>query len=175
MGHENPHYVGTQILQSDSPVYAIESHGDLGATFNSMVSADLPEYTAKFYSPTEHEQLSEVKYSKLEIGYEKGLREIHEAIQGIPLEFYTPHSVIVPEGGAVIEPKLIKKEKSAIEEIEKAQREVVKGSVKEVEVDELILRRFRERALDKDKGIYKERLRVAARYRKMALLKSQNI
>ena len=133
--------------------YNLESHGDIGATYNSLTNADLPSYAHGFYSPTQHEQLSDVKYSKLKIGYQKDLREIHDAVKGLPLEAYVPKSMIVPVGGGspvVHEPKIVAK-KSVKDEIERAQREVIKQEdlVKEIQIDQLILRRIRARVVRK--------------------------
>tara|TARA_Y100000310_G_C20599372_1_gene772200 strand:- start:94 stop:576 length:483 start_codon:yes stop_codon:yes gene_type:complete len=127
--YENPFAIGYEILKSDSPVYSVMSHGDLGATFESMANSDLPRYTSRFYAPTEFEQFSDVKYSKIEIGYEKDMKEIHDAIKGVPLEFYTPRSVEVLGGGVSL-PKLktIGKEDAGEDikrEIEKAQQDAL--------------------------------------------------
>jgi hypothetical protein len=128
--YENLFAIGYEVLKSDSPVYSIMSHGDLGATFESMSNADLPRYTSRFYAPTELEQFSDVKYSKIEIGYEKDMKEIHDAIKGVPLEFYTPRSVEVMGGGVSL-PKLktVGEEEDVGEsikrEIEKAQQDAL--------------------------------------------------
>lgn len=162
MAYHNPCSVGYQIICSTCPAYSISTHGDIGATYNSLVSADLPEYTSKFYSPTKHEQFTDVRYSKIEIGYEKGLREIHEAVKGLPLEAYIPHTRIVAEGGSLPAIEVLPK-KGVKEEIEKAQKEVIgepakkvkkpqkepKKVIEEIRVDELILRMIRRKVVFK--------------------------
>lgn len=162
MAYHNPCSVGYQIICSTCPAYSISTHGDLHATYNSLTSADLPEYTSKFYSPTQHEQFTDVKYSKMEIGYDKSLKEIHEAIKGLPLEAYIPHTRIVAEGSVLPSIEVVPKEKIK-EEIEKAQKEVIskpftekvkklqkpKEFIEEIRVDELILRMIRKKIVFK--------------------------
>jgi len=164
MGYENPYALGTIALSSDG-VYNIESHGNASATYESIINADLPQYAHGFYSPTEHEALSEVRYSRTEVGYDRNLREIKRAIDGAPLEAYVPsgHMVVddsgsaVPKTGEVIEPIVIKRpDERIVNEILKAQKEVIGKDIilREMEVEEIIIkRRFRKREvkIKKDK------------------------
>lgn len=140
--------------------YNVESHGDLGATYNAMTNADLPSYAHGFYFPSKNEQFSDVKYSKLEIGYEKDLREIHQAIQGLPIEAYIPQGteIVVGGGSPVVHiPEVVSKERlpenmqAAKDEIERAQREVLTSQekiIREIQIEELILRRIRARVVE---------------------------
>lgn len=151
MGCCNPYGTGNITLANDG-IYQIESHGCPSATYHSLINADLPDYAHGFYSPTEHEALSELKYSRTEIGYDRGLREIKRAIEGAPLEAYVPsggHFVedsgsAVPRTGEVIEPIIIKNpEQNVVEEILKAQRQVTGREIvlREFEVEEIIIKR----------------------------------
>ena len=57
MGCDNCYTMGGEISAS----YNMESHGNLSATSDSLANADLPSYAHGFYSPTEHESMSELK------------------------------------------------------------------------------------------------------------------
>ena len=152
MGCENPYALGTIALSSDG-VYSIEAHGCASATYESIVNADLPDYAHGFYSPTEHETLSEIKYSRTDLGYDNSLREIKRAIDGTPLEAYVPHGHFaedsgsaIPKTGEVIEPIVIKSpDKKIVDEILKAQKEVAGKEIilQEMEVEEIIIKRRR--------------------------------
>jgi len=152
--------------------YNVDSHGDLSATYDSLINADLPSYTQKFYSPTEHESMSEVRYSKIDIGYDENLREIKEAIAGPPIQAYIPRAVESMDTGSSL-PRtndiVIKNPKRTIvDEILKAQKEILGKDVvlEETEVEEIIIkRRVRKRRVSlKNKGpkevidLQKERL-----------------
>lgn len=148
MGYKNPYALGNCCGDG---CYSVDSHGCPSATYESLVNADIPQYAHGFYSPTQHEALSEVRYSRTEIGYDKNLREIKRAIDGIPLEAYFPGSShvedsgsAVPKTGEVIEPIVIKNpNKRIVEEIIKAQKEVAGRELllREIEVEEIIIRR----------------------------------
>lgn len=150
MSCENPYALGTIALSSDG-VYSIETHGSASATYESIVNADLPSYAHGFYSPTEHEALSEIKYSRTDIGYDNNLREIKRALDGAPLEAYIPRSSFVedsgsavPKTGEVIEPIVIKNpDKKIVDEIMKAQKEVSGKEIvlQEMEIEEIIIKR----------------------------------
>lgn len=139
-------YEVERCLGCDS--YNIGSHGD--AVYNHH--ADLPAYTTMFYFPSNHETFSEIKYDKLELGYDNHLREIRDIVRGAPLEAYLPISVIVPVGpgrnSAIVkrEGEDIRAMPDIIEEIIKAQAEVTGRKepviVKMTEInEELLLRR----------------------------------
>jgi len=155
MGYENPHAIGTQVLNSLG--YNVTSHGDLGATYDSLVNADIPLYAGKFYFPTEQEQISDVKYKKIEIGYDKGLRNMTEAFDGLPIEAYIPQEMGLMDTGssspAVKKPAEIvikNPAKEVVDEIIKAQREAAGREIllQDLEVEEIIIkRRIRKRTV----------------------------
>lgn len=147
MGCDNCYTMGNEISAS----YNIDSHGSLSATHESLANADLPDYAHGFYSPTEHEQVADIKYSKTEIGYDDSLREIKRAMEGAPLEAYTPRSLMVddtgsavPKTGEAIEPVVIKNpNKEIVDEIIKAQRDIAGRELllNELEIEEIIIKR----------------------------------
>ncbi len=113
----------------DPSDYNILSHGDAGAFYNSVSNADLPEYTIRFYQPSHQETMADLKYDKMEIGYDKGLRSIRDSVHGAPMEAYIPRSVVVPDNGSacpavvVRNPEVMPK-RTVVEEILRAQAEV---------------------------------------------------
>jgi len=151
--YHNPYSASYEVFRKTSS-YSIGSHGDLSATASYLITNDFPDYAGMFYHPTQHEVISSIKYRNENPGYDAGFREIQEAMQGIPLEFYIPNSVSVADGigrsQSFIELKNPFKEisekinKGIINEIEKAQ-EQVKGKeliLRDIEIeDTLILRR----------------------------------
>ncbi len=159
----NPYALGNIALGCDI-CYNISSHGCASATYESIINADIPPYAHGFYSQTEHEALSDVRYSRTEVGYDNNLREIKKAIDGAPLEAYAPRSLFaddsgsaVPKTGEVIEPIIIKQpDRRIVEEILKAQKEVTGNNLilREMEIEEIIIKRRltrREIRIKKDK------------------------
>jgi len=155
MGWQNPYALGNEAMGCNCS-YNCGSHGSASATYDAIVNADLPSYAHGFYSQTEFEALSEIKYSRTEIGYDKELREIKRAIDGAPIEAYVPsgHAMVedsgsaVPKTGEVIEPIVIKSpDKKVVDEILKAQKEVIGKEIvlREMEVEEIIIKRRRVR------------------------------
>lgn len=152
MGWRNPYALGNCCGDG---CYSLDRHGCASATHESLANSDLPSYAHGFYSSSQHEMLSELKYSRTEIGYDRGLREMKEAVDGAPIEAYTPRSVVVedsgsavPKTGEVIEPIVIKKpNKQIVNEILKAQKEVAGREIilREMEVEEIIIKRRRVR------------------------------
>jgi hypothetical protein len=150
MGYDNCYTPGGEAL------YNLNSHGDAGATHNSMVNADLPSYAHGFYSPSQHEQLSDVKYSKIEIGYDENLREIKQAVDGPPLTAYIPRITESQDTGSnlpsVKETDIVIRNpnRTIVDEILKAQSEIVgqKLKIEQTEVEEIIIkRRIRKRSI----------------------------
>ena len=151
--YHNPYSASYEVFRKTSS-YSIGSHGDLSATASYLITNDFPDYAGMFYHPTEHEVISSIKYRNENPGYDAGFREIQEAMQGTPLEFYIPHSVSVDDGvgrnQSFIELKNPFKEisekihKGIINEIEKAQEEI-KGKelvFRDIQIeDTLVLRR----------------------------------
>ncbi len=163
MACENPYALGNVALGCNCE-YNIESHGSASATYDSMTNADIPAYAHGFYSQSEFEAVSELRYSRTEIGYDNSLREMKRALDGVPLEMYTPSSGFVEDSGSgipktgVIEPIVIKDpDKKVVDEILKAQKEVTGQEIvlRQVEVEEIVIkqRRIRKREVKiKDKG-----------------------
>lgn len=152
MGYQNPYALGNEAMGCNCS-YNCSSHGSASATYESTANADLPSYAHGFYSQTEFEVISEIRYSKTEIGYDRSLREIKRAIDGAPLEAYIPRSHFVddtgsavPRTGEVIEPIVIKRpDQKIVDEIIKAQR-LVSGKeiiLREIEIEEIIIKRRR--------------------------------
>jgi len=150
MGYENPHGAGYEVSHATA-VYNVTSHGDLGAHYDSISNADLPSYAHGFYSPTEHEQISELKYGRIEVGYDKGLKQMKEAVDGAPLIAYIPQLIGSSDSGSaaikMAADIVIKKPKRTIvDEILKAQAEILGTNVKELrleetEIEEIIIKR----------------------------------
>ena len=138
MSYLNPHSVGGEVQRVlDSGEYSINSHGDIGAHYNSITNSDLPPYTTMFYRPSEHEVFSDVKYDKLSLDYDNGMREMRDGVRGPPMEAYIPMPVLVPDGvGAnsdvIIREPDIMPAKKVVEEILRAQAEVIGKDNKKV-------------------------------------------
>lgn len=154
MTYHHPSYQAS--YRNDSPSYAFSTAGDAAATADYMVKADLPGYTSRFYSPTEHEQFADIKYDKILVNYDKHFQAVREAAQGFPLEAYIPRSMGAEIGGSSWPAVVVKKAPSAdvAKEIEAAQREIkgeaaMKVAIIDTVVDELIIarRRIRKRKI----------------------------
>ena len=123
--------------------------GDSCATANYTINADLPGYTARFYSQTQHEIFSEFLYNRAGDDYESNTKEIVKSLRGPPIEDYIPRSLVIDGGGSAVpaNTSMAPKEKlnkKAVEEIEKARREVTGQKeivLREVHIEELLLRR----------------------------------
>jgi len=144
MAYHHPSYQAS--YRNDSPSYAFSTAGDAAATADYMVKADLPGYTTRFYSPSEHEQFSDIKYDRILVNYDKDFWAIREAAHGFPLEAYIPRSLIF-EGGGSASPSIIVKKtptEKVIREIEQAQKEVkCQVTIIDTVIDELIIARRR--------------------------------
>ncbi|MEK7486641.1 MAG: hypothetical protein AABZ60_20150 [Planctomycetota bacterium] len=75
----------------------MDSHGSIQTTASYLVTNDFPDYAVMFYHPTEHEQLTAIKYGNFEAGYHN-LKEIRESLNGMPFEFYIPSSSMMDPG-----------------------------------------------------------------------------
>lgn len=141
--YENEYSAGYEVL-SKSRGYSLGSAGDIASSSSHLITNDFPEYAGMFYSPTEHEVISSIKYGKIEPGYDS---EMRESLQGMPLEFYIPSSMPVNEGvgrNDDIRPLMNiqrKVNKSVIDEIEKAQKEIMGKEIVMREVEEIVLLR----------------------------------
>jgi len=142
--YENPHSAGYEVM-SKSRGYSLGSAGDISSSATYLVTNDFPEYAGMFYSPTEHETISSIRYSKMELGYDSESRQIHESLQGTPLEFYIPHSAPMPESAPPqIKPLMNikrKTEKKIVDEIEEAQKKIMGKEIVMREVEEVVLLR----------------------------------
>jgi len=123
MGYKNTSSLAYEV-ESALSGYSVLSHGDIGAFYNSVTNAQMPGYTAMFYSQNDKEAMADLKYDRVELGYDKHLRDVKESVRGPPIELYVPRSVIVPDGiGRSAEVEVLPK-KTVADEISKAQDEV---------------------------------------------------
>ena len=150
--YQNPYTPGFEVLSKSS--YSMDQSS---SSASYLTTNDFPNYTAMFYSPTEHEAMTSIKYGNFEQDY-SNLREIQQSLNGPPLEFYIPHSFNVADGsgrndviqidGEVIKNKLMDKvHEEALKEIENAQREVKGKKIKRIEVEDVLLLRMRKRTI----------------------------
>ena len=82
--NQNPYTPGFEVLSKSG--YSIDSHGSLSNTASYLITNDFPDYAGMFYSPTEHETISSIKYGNFSQDY-SNLREIQQSLNGPPLEF----------------------------------------------------------------------------------------
>jgi hypothetical protein len=140
--YENKYSVGYEVLNS-SRGYSLGSAGDIASNATHLITNDFPEYATMFYSPTQHEVISSIKYSKLELGYDAELREMQENINGMPLEFYIPKPMLANDGIGENEKPLVKEpmkiSRTIIDEIEKAQKEIMGKEIVLREVEKIVL------------------------------------
>jgi len=134
---------GYEVL-SKSKGYSLGSAGEVSTNATYLITNDFPEYAGMFYSPTQHEVISSIKYGRVEPGYDSEVREIQESLQGMPLEFYIPQSAPFNEGiGKQDEKQLIRLPKKInpriIDEIEKAQKQIMGKEIVLREVEEILL------------------------------------
>jgi len=149
MGYKNIITAADEAVEKSTATYNVHSHGDLGATYNAMANADVPDYAHGFYMSSPHEQLTDVKYNRIEINYDENLREISEAIKGVPLEAYIPLSPAAVDLGSAptnIEVEVLPPKK-IVEEIIEAQKQAAGRElmITQTEVQEIIIRRIRKR------------------------------
>ncbi|MBS3132022.1 hypothetical protein J4212_06315 [Candidatus Woesearchaeota archaeon] len=147
----SPYSPGFEILRRTA-VYDPGTHGDIGTTATYLFQNDPPDYAAMFYHPTEHEMIASIKYKQENPGYDDGLRELQEAFDGAPIEFYIPRSMASEDGAGKASFPVLSQlrdareriENGIISEIEKAQQQVkeMKFTMRDIEIeDTLILRR----------------------------------
>ena len=151
--YQNPFTPGYEVLSKSG--YSINSYGSLSNTAAYLVTNDFPDYAAMFYSPTEHEMMTSIKYGNFEQDY-SNLREIQESLNGHPIEFYIPSSFSIEDGiGKQNELEVVDKSKEkfieklhkeALKEITKAQ-EQVRGKRIRVEFEDVLLLRKRKRTI----------------------------
>jgi hypothetical protein len=152
--YQNPFTPGYEVLSKTN--YSIDSHGSLSNTAAYLITNDFPDYAAMFYSPTEHETITSIKYGNFEQDY-SNLREIQQSLNGPPIEFYVPQSFDVPDGvGKQNETQIVSEKlkgrlmdrlrKEAIKEIENAQKQI-KGKRVRIEFEDFLLVRKRKRTV----------------------------
>ena len=153
--YQNPYTLGYEVLSKSG--YSIDSHGSLSNTASYLVTNDFPDYAAMFYSPTEQEAITSIKYGNFGQDY-SNLREIQQSLNGPPLEFYIPRSFNVPDGVGkqnelqVIPDNLKEKMidrlyKEAVKEIENAQKQVKGKRIKSIEFEDVLLLMKRKRTI----------------------------
>jgi|TARA_B100001964_G_C14241332_1_gene605173 hypothetical protein len=151
--YQNPHTTGFEVLSKIS--YSVDAHSNLSSA-SYLATNDFPDYAGMFYSPTEHETTTAIKYGNFEQDC-SNLNEIRESLNGPPLEFYIPHSFGAADGvgrqdESLDVPEKLKERmidrvhKEALNEIKKAQ-EQVKGKVVRMEMEEVLLLRRRKRTV----------------------------
>ena len=143
--YQNPFTPGYEVLSKSG--YSVDS--SLGSSAAYLFTNHFPDYAAMFYSPTEHETISSIKYGNFEQDYDN-LRDIQESLNGPPIEFYVPSSFAVSDGSGtqdvIVDPEKIREKlierasKESMQEIIKAQREV-KGNIKRIEFEDVLLLR----------------------------------
>lgn len=149
--------------------YSIDSHGSLANTPSYLAANDFPNYAGMFYSPTEHEVFSQIKYGNFSQDY-SNLREVQAALNGPPMEFYIPSTVLFSDGpgrqimhsskfkalGNSMDKSLMEKNimgkmmernyKESVQEILKAQDQVRKSRIK-IEFEDTLIIRKRKRTI----------------------------
>jgi len=163
--HHNPFTPGYEVLSKTS--YNIDSHGSISNTAPHLITNDFPNYASMFYSSTEHENITSIKYGNFEQDY-SNLKEIRESLLGPPIEFYVPSTISVATGGGKTEMQIVpekikenlleKMHKEALLEIINAQKEVSRNktaekrqvqnkSIKKIEFEDVLLLRKRKRTI----------------------------
>ena len=146
--YQNPYVPGFEVLSKSG--YSIDSHGSLSNTAAYLVTNDFPDYAGMFYSHTEHENITSIKYGNFSQDY-SNLREIQQSLNGPPLEFYIPHSFEVADGVGKQDVQVVdnlkqnfmeKLHKEAKMEIENAQR-LMKGRIVRIEFEDILMVRKR--------------------------------
>ncbi len=146
--YHNPFTPGYEVLSKSG--YSIDSHGSLSNTAAYLIANDFPNYAAMFYSPTEHEVFSQIKYGNFEQDY-SNLREIQKSLNGPPMEFYIPESFVAADGvgrhdHAITAPEKIRDrlmdriQQEALKEIENAQKQVKSRRIR-IEVEDILFLR----------------------------------
>jgi len=150
--YQNPFTPGYEVLNKSG--YSIDSHGSLSNTAAYLVTNDFPDYAGMFYSPTEHEMITSIKYGNFDQDY-SNLREIKQSLNNPQIEFYIPHSFDVADGVGKKDVQIAdnlkerfmeKLHKEALKEIENAQKQVKNKRVR-IEFEDILLLRKRKRTI----------------------------
>ena len=146
--YHNPFTPGYEVLSKSG--YSIDSHGSLSNTAAYLITNDFPNYAGMFYSPTDHEVFSQIKYGNFEQDY-SNLREIQKSLNGPQLELYIPESFVSADGVGRQDNIVIAHEKirdglmskiqqEALKEIENAQKQVKSRRIK-IEIEDILFLR----------------------------------
>ena len=150
--YQNPYTPGFEVLSKSG--YNIDSHGSLSNTAAYLVTNDFPDYAGMFYSPTEHEMITSIKYGNFEQDY-SNLREIQQSLNNPQIEFYIPNSFDVADGVGKQDVQIAdnlkerfmeKLHKEALKEIENAQKQVKSKRIR-IEFEDILLLRKRKRTV----------------------------
>ena len=151
--YHNPYTPGYEVLSKSG--HFIGSQSAIAPSYH--FTNDFPEYATMFYSPTNHEVMTSIRYGNFEPGYDN-LSEIRDSLIA-PMEFYIPSASFAFDGvgkqnNLIRIPKakdrlMEKVDKEIFDEIKKAQREA--GSkphnqessrrLRKIEVEDLLLLR----------------------------------
>ena len=142
--YRNPYTPGYEVLSKSG--YFIDSHGSLSNTPNYLITNDFPDYAAMFYSPTNHEVMTSVRYGNFDAGYDN-LHEIRESLINPQTDLYIPGSFFAMDGAGrqdkkeiVVKDRLIDRvNKEAMQEIAKAQKEVGARKIRRIEFEDILL------------------------------------
>ena len=146
--YKNPFTPGYEVLSKSG--YSFE-HNSLSSAASYLITNDFPDYAAMFYSPSEHEFITSIKYGNFEAGYHN-LNDIRESLNGPQIDIYIPHSFIASDGSGRSDERTIIPEKirealagratkEVAEEIKKAQREISNKKIKRIEFEDVLLLR----------------------------------
>ncbi|MBL7055708.1 hypothetical protein ISS07_02225 [Candidatus Woesearchaeota archaeon] len=149
--YQNQYAAGFEVVSKTS--YNIESHGDLASTASYLVTNDVPDYAAMFYSPSEHEAITSIKYGNFDPGYHN-FNEMREHLNSDIFESYIPIQHGVSDGNgrqdnsmeSIKEIFLEKANKEAMKEIIQAQ-EIVKRRKIKIEIEDTFILRKRKQTI----------------------------
>ncbi len=144
--YHNPFASGYEVFSRTT--YMIDSHGSLANTPSYLIANDFPDYAGMFYSPTDHEVFSQIKYGNFSQDY-SNLREIQASLNGPPIEFYIPSPAPFPDGTGKqtssiphiakfnsFQDGLLKKlYKEASQEIIKAQEQAKNAKISKIKIE----------------------------------------
>ena len=163
--YHNPYALGYEVLSKSG--YFVGSQSASAPSYH--FTNDFPDYAVMFYSPTNHEVMTSIRYGNFEPGYDN-LSEIRESLIA-PMEFYMPSASFAFDGvgkqnnsklvPSMVKDKLMAKvNKEIFDEIKKAQKQA--GSklheqesprrIRKIEVEDiLLLRRIRKTIIFEEK------------------------
>ena len=139
---------GYEVLSKSG--YSFE-HNSLSSAASYLATNDFPDYAAMFYSPSQHELVTSIKYGNFEAGYHN-LNDVRESLNTMPMDFYIPSQFIAADGAGRNDEKTIVPEKlkngligmanrEALEEIKNAQNKASGRKIKKIEFEDILLLR----------------------------------